>query len=278
METLGYRPHRSYTLDFAMQMNKHMPPYVRQNWPTVELHWTLADPQDPIPLDMPAIWQRSQPLSFAGTSARVLSLPDLLTHLSLHAVIDHHLHMGLRPLVDVQAVLEKIAGDPAIFNSQSLFQQTQPALARATSLMLRLAHELLAAPLPTEAVNLPGFPQLENSLYLAACRKLFDEHQPRPLVSPDLAALASNASFLKKLRILSSRLFLDRRTMATLYPVSPDSPRLYLYYPLRLAYLFRTYGHILWGRLRYTPHVMSQIEQQAARNDEEEQLAHWLHS
>lgn len=274
MSSLQYQPSRSYDIDFTMQMNKHMPPYKRPNWPTVELHWNLEDPQNPLNLDMTGIWERSEHLEKAGASARVLSIPDLIQHLSIHAVNHHHLHTGLRPLVDLQAVLEK-HGD--MLDWEALASIAHAAhTTRPTSLMLRLVRDLLGTPVPEQAFALLQTSPMDQGLYQAAQQMVCIVPEYTPEVTPDLAKLFNHPNLFQKIHIILRRIFLSPRVMATIYPVRPDSPMILLYYAQRFFYLLKTYSRVLYVRLRRSPEVIVQVEQQSFRSEMEKELSQWL--
>lgn len=104
-------------------------------------------------------WSRRERCRFGTLEGSVLHPSDMLTHLVVHASRHHHFEAGFRPLVDVRLWLEA-AGDR--IDWELLLGEWERERVTVWALVtLVLAHELVAAPLPSrvrEAVGrLPAF-------------------------------------------------------------------------------------------------------------------------
>jgi hypothetical protein len=102
----------------------------------------------PFTLDLDGIWARTRPARVAGHDVLALSPEDLLLHLSVHAGFHHGLHVAIRRLCDVAAVLEREEIDWARFADTARRWGAEPFAA----VILRLARDLLAAPVPDAAL------------------------------------------------------------------------------------------------------------------------------
>lgn len=274
LANLGYRPSLETAVEMAMTLRRHIPPYLREHWPTVELHWSIVEPGHPFKVDMTGAWQRSEQTWVSGIPVRVFTPADLLLHLCLHAAYDHYLHMGLRPLADIQAVVEH---ESSGLDWMSLVRLAQEAGAtRPTALMLRLVRDLLDVQVPETVFARLGAPDFDAELYQTIVDMLFSEHEAKPTITPDLAEVMQGTGPVQTVRRVLSRIFLSPQVMAMIYPVNPNSPRVLLYYPVRLGYLIRTYSRVLASRLRGDPETRRKAAEQTRRNEAEARLMHWL--
>jgi hypothetical protein len=111
---------------------------------TVELHWDLLPQHIPHQFDFEAFWQRTQPVTIAGTTVPNLSPDDMLLYLCVHGA--GHRWSNLRWLCDIAELVR--------LHQQSLDWANIIVQARATGLQrmlllgLLLSHQLLDAPLP----------------------------------------------------------------------------------------------------------------------------------
>jgi hypothetical protein len=128
----------------------HEAPYRKQaQFPLViELHWNIADPRlAAIPQEK--IWQRAQRFQIQGGTVLVLSPEDTLLFLS-NSFTSHNNHF-LMSLCDITELLNKHAGtmdwDYAIDSAKSW------QIATSVYFSLKLAQDLLGAPVPDSAVD-----------------------------------------------------------------------------------------------------------------------------
>ena len=91
-------------------------------------------------------------------------------------------------------------------------------------------------------------------------------------LTPDLAALSYTERFFDKVKLILSRIFLPRRVIARLYNVSPQSPRVYLYYGVRFKELFLLYSSSVMRLLRKDLSLLSSVENEQMR----ESLVIWM--
>ncbi len=97
----------------------------------------------------PGVWDRSQPVTLAGQSARTLAAEDLLLQLSVHLVF--HLLMGKPSLVqlyDIAYVSQALPIDWAVLLARGQARGATPFLYAA----LHLATAIFAAPVPVDVL------------------------------------------------------------------------------------------------------------------------------
>jgi hypothetical protein len=109
----------------------------------LEVHWDFREPVYSYPMDAEECWSRLEPLEVAGRPVRVLGLEDTLLMLSCHGAKHRWGHLKL--LCDIAELLRRESG----LDWDSLLTRAAKLRGlRMLLLALRLAHELLGAPLP----------------------------------------------------------------------------------------------------------------------------------
>jgi len=245
---LGYGPVRRFWLDFETATSNHLPPMEKPGMLAVELHWALARPDNPFSIDMEHIWQRARPITVAGIDVLTLCPEDLLLHLCLHAVFQHHLSGGLWFLYDIAACVDRFSQE---LDWGILIQRAEQwRIQAAVYLCLRMAQEWFEAPLSAELLASLRPADFDPNLIAVAEELVLTDRQVGAALSPDLASVTQQASQAGVLASYLHRLFLPRRVMAQIYPAPPDSMRIFLYYPVRWADLFNRYIQQAWKLLR----------------------------
>ena len=267
---LGYRPEENNRV--VGLRNKHFRYILPKNGLTIEVHWALVVPKLPFRIDVRGLWDRAQPVTLAQAPALALSPEDLLLHLCLHTASNLR-EVQLRMLCDIGEVLRR--------NGAKLDWQEIDSLARqwgalhALYVILRLTQELLGAAVPVEWLASLR-PDSFDERYLELIRRqLFALHiERKAILSPQAARLPELKGFNSKLALIRSRILLSREEMATKYPASANSWRIYLYYPVRLKYLLGYHGANLWRLVRGDPETRAV----AVRKNEVALLNDWLKS
>jgi hypothetical protein len=114
-------------------------------------------------------------------------------------------------------------------------------------LSLRLARDLVGADVPDDVLAGLRPDGLSDEIVDAARAQMLRaaDHVPT-----GLAEFHGHDSILRKASVFLKNVFLSREAMARLYPVSANSPRVYLYYPKRIVDAFTQYGRVGWELLR----------------------------
>lgn len=243
---LGYRCYSPKA--WWSKQHQHMPPMVSgDGWLMVEVHWRLDREEVLGRLPAEDLWARAVPWSVAGQPALQLEIVDAALHLCRHAVVQHRLRLGLRPLCD----LAQVTGGWDQAEWQVLSRRAMRyGLERSVYLMLVLAEQVLGLAVPPHVMSAlrpfhgESVPEDlgENLLHLGDSQTL----------SVPVAAVQAGAKGTRRaqLRHLLWHLFLPRDGMAVVYDVPADSPRIWLMYLRRPADLLRRYGRSAWDALR----------------------------
>ena len=248
--------------------------FMPQTSTPVEFHWALIYSKYLFEPDIDGIWQRAQAISLSDTRLTVMAPEDLLLYLCLHAT-KHWYELRLSMLCDISAVLVRYQAQldwETIAARASEWRMTHSAY-----LMLRLAHELLAAPAPDEwlqRLQPAGFDEPYLQLALEQFLAKPDESGERFASPFAVVEIWGTQGTGKKLRILWQRLFPSRETMALLYPAKADSWRIYPYYLVRIKDLLLKFGGDAWDLARGDPEKKELVQ----RSNRARELQEWLKS
>lgn len=219
---------------------KHIPPMIKPGSPPVEVHWSLLEADEPVNVDIDSLWQRAKPAQIADVEVLALSLEDLIAHLCLHLTYQHFLKLGLRGLYDVALILYRFGNE---IDWAKLVEIARSwGAEKVVALTLALASELLGVHAPSEVSQGLLDEEITPEVLAQAKSQLLGRGRNEAYLTPDLVTLAGERTLFGKIRLGLSRVFLPRLTLARLYGVAPNSPRILSCYLERLKYLVRQYG------------------------------------
>jgi hypothetical protein len=273
---LGYRTQRAYWIEFETSVSHQLPNFHHPNHCPIEIHWTLILPEFPYPIDLDGVWGRSQPLQIGAAQGYGLAVEDLLLHLSIHSAVQHRITAGLRFVYDIGLVLAHFKDQvdwPILADRARRWKAERPLY-----LMTRLSRELFGAAVPDgflESIKPGGY---DPSWSEAARDLLFFDRGENPAFSTNLAIFLSSHSLAEKIRLFFRQIFLPPEEMAEIYPVLPDSPRLLLYYPVRLKFLLGRHIHSILRAVKRDPEVMDSARLAEILREREDFLMHRLTS
>jgi hypothetical protein len=227
---VGYKTKGDYNIEAMVTVMEHLPTFVKPGGAALELHWHIAQPAFPFDIQPESLWENARPAEIEGQATRVLCDEDLLLHIVLHMAYKHSFGLGLRPLVDVHTLLmrQRDTFDWEAFCARS----KQCGLGKSAYLVLRLSQRLLNSPVEGQALEALQ-PADFDPQYLTRLSGYILETPPQ--VSPHLAAVFDARTPGEKIRRMLRRLFCPPHVIAADYNLPLGSPRVYLYYPLRLV-------------------------------------------
>lgn len=265
-----------------VQVSHHLGRMYKSFSPSIELHWTLFPPAMPFTISAAGLLARGREVNLSGVATLVLAPEDSVLHQSVHLAVHKFSHHGLRPLCDLAATLTHYRAE---LNWGCLLVRASEWRAGACLyLALRLAADLLHAPVPQECLSAARPADFDDSYYvLARDAVLAASGDPVPGdLAPEVHRLGRLADGLAdnspsgRLRSVWKLLFPGRQHMA-----------IYLrhYHGLALS------GHRLWTShlvrfmdlvprgLRYCRHALCHREaaaRRAAQLQREARLWRWL--
>ena len=134
--------------------------------------------------------------------------------------------------------------------------------------MLRLAKEMLGAAVPDDVLRALPSENLDDALRTARFMTLEGNQICRALPAP-VVGMSNATTWPGRISALWRSLFVPTRLLAATYGLSPQSPRVFLYYPVRLKDLLKRYGSVVLRLLRRDP-TLTRIAWGVAM------IQHWL--
>lgn len=239
LESLGYRAVQPYRIseDAMPFFRNHLPAFTMDGITTIELHWHVALQAPGREIDVAELWQRAIPARIAGVDVRVLSPEDLLLHLCIHAAYGHRFHVSARASCDIAAVVQR--GE--IEWSEVVERAVRWRVAAGTYVTLRLARDLLEAPIPASVLASLEPPNFDESLLAAAIREPFED--------PSITAVnfRMKRGILRKLSYVRERVFVSREAIADEYNLGRSSLRVYAWYAVRAKDLIKRHWRSVLG-------------------------------
>jgi hypothetical protein len=237
LEALGYAPEyvltaRAQAAVLALKSQYHLALMHRESGIMVELHWK-TDARAPVEtLSDPPWWQRTADASVAHVRARSFTPSELLLVLCIHGSKHHWASIGW--LVDVAELLRR---EPQLDTEWILSAARRFGSERKLALGLRLARDLLAAPLPQ---RLESTADSHRALDGVAQRIVQLAVDPR---APEVGALERLRLDLALFDRMSDRIGHAVDVVFTPTLEERDSQELRVaHYPRRLARLLRKYA------------------------------------
>ena len=252
LQELGYKPSTPLAAyeTYLRSGGHHLPRFVKVHAPSVEVHWSLYDRDEPHSLDVEALWERAQICSIQDESVIGLSPEDLLIHVALHATNRHLLRQGIGLLCDVDAIVRHHDRSAQTLGAEEPQFDWATVVARAKAcggerglfLALFLAERLLGTPIPSSLSAALGAPAIdERSLQDILAHLFVDNRAALRAQSGNAQRLSAQAHPLAKVHYLWRRLFVPREQLALTYQIRENSSWLYLYYGKRFKDLVTGY-------------------------------------
>ncbi|MBM3166611.1 MAG: nucleotidyltransferase family protein [Chloroflexi bacterium] len=269
---MGYGSPEHPSIEEQCEKAQHLVGFTKPEAILIEIHWTIETPTSPFKVDVDGLWKRARPATIAGVKVLVLSPEDLILHLCLHGSLHHKFRFGLKPFCDIAETIRHYWDE--MDWEQVQLRAHQWGVSKCVYLTLYLARELLKAAVPDEvleALKPDGF-----NLQVAAWAReqIFADESDSPSLSPNLAQFWGPRRLQDKAILLLKSVFPSPEVMAKMYPAPPDSPRIYLYYPVRLKDLLLRHGRATWQMLRRDEEMMALVE----RENRKTALSDWLAS
>jgi hypothetical protein len=241
---IGYTSLRTESMEEACASQLHPPPLIRKGRYPIELHWTLANPSDGVAVDLDGLWSRAQPATVYGEPALVLAPEDALLHVCLHAAILHLFDHGLRPLLDVVALLDRHG---ASLDWATVADRSRAwGVKRSVYLLLELARQDGGAAVP-ESVLARLQPEGVPAAVIDAARARLLE---LPGELPGFGSTRTLAAAWVEPRAVWGSVFCSQTALRLQYGLTENTRHVWRYYILRMKDLIVRYGGVAWQLVR----------------------------
>ncbi len=259
----GFESQRDYFEETDRNLQHHAPALYKDDT-TLEIHWSLVNPDVPLQIDYPGLWQRAVPVELQIGQARALAPLDLLVYLCIHSSYSHAFHNQLYSLCDICEVLI-VQGDKLDWKA-FIREVVEWNALKGVYLTLRLSSELLGAKVPGEVLAELEPPDFDPQAINWAEMQLF---RSTPTLSANFSRVMRKNTPLERLRALQTALIPSRLIMSNIYSVSPQSWRLVWLYPYNVVTRLTSY----W---RHTLDIVKQDPQRIQEADSNLNLLDWL--
>jgi len=201
----------------------------------LDIHWTIPDS----PCTIAGLWERAKTIKIDKTDVLVLSLEDLLLHLSLHTSVHHKFHdHGLKQLYDIAITMNRYHNE--IDWDQLRLRAYEWRTEKYLYLTLRLSREILGANVPERILSALKPKAFNEKILMEAQRRiLFQKAGKSDQKSsfegiPHLDKFHPDNNLLKRTSFIFKRIFIPPKELASLYSLPTSSRYIYFYYFLRL--------------------------------------------
>jgi hypothetical protein len=244
----GYRDEIKKNRFRILGESKHFFDLIHPCWELkLDVHCSITRALDPLNVDVCGLWDRSIKASLEGNEVRLLSPEDLILYLCLHTSLHHLFKFGLRSFCDMFETLERHHGK---IDWEKLWKRAEEwGVDRCAYITLLLTKDLLGAHVPDPVLKTMNPGDLDPLLAAWTRQKILSDQRNRRFYTKDFIKLWKSRSFKDKTVLLFHSAFPSRRIMALMYPVSPDSMKIYFYYPVRIKDVAVRWGRVAWRLL-----------------------------
>jgi len=190
--------------------------------------------------------------------------------LCLHLAYQHHLRLGLRGLYDIALVLDHF--DNRLDWDKLLEIGREWGSARLTWLTLALVEEIFKGIIPPNVLEQLELKDAQPWVLENARSQLLAWMPSGAPITPDIANLDSEKGFLTRLKLILSRIFLPKTTLARIYNVSSTSIHIYGCYFRRFGDLLRGYAPTIKRIFQADEKVYEDVEKEQSNK----QLKAWM--
>lgn len=200
----------------------------------LDIHWTIPDS----PFNIEGLWERAITIKIDKADVQVLSLEDLLLHLSLHTSVHHKFNdHGLKQLYDIAITINRHFHE--IDWNQLLLHAYKWRTEKYLYLTLLLSREILGAKVPDGMLHALKPATFNETILLEAQKRiLFQKTEKSDKKSsfegiPHLDKIHPDYNLSKKISFIFKRIFIPSEELANLYSLPTSSWCIYLYYFVR---------------------------------------------
>jgi hypothetical protein len=215
----------------------------------LEIHWSLGEPPGRYLALIDEIWRCAAPARVGDADVLVMPPEFLLLHICAHLACHHAFAFSLRALCDIAEIVRT---DPALDWAVVVEQSERCGCSRGVAAALRLAIDHLGVAVPAEARTALGVDAIDPQMLDAAMEHLLTHVDARKdgfkwHHAVNLTTLIARRGPSETRPTAWGRVFVSRAELAMRYGVPRRSPRLGLYYAVRVKDLLCRYTASAWA-------------------------------
>ncbi|MBN1893022.1 nucleotidyltransferase family protein [bacterium] len=253
---------------------KHFFDLIHPDWKIrLDVHVSLSPETSSFSVDTNGLWCRAVGSDAEGVDFLVLSPIDSILYQCIHESFHHQFSLfGLRPMCDMAETIRKYRTE---VNWDELRLRSQRWKAeKCVWLTLQIAKELIGAGVPDDLLTALKPKTVDSGMVAWVKEQIFQGQSEARALPKDLIRLWKSDRVLDKAETFRRAVFPSRQVMAVMYPVSPHSLRVYLYYPVRIKDLLFRWGRTALRLMLREKQALSIME----RENREIALKRWLSS
>jgi hypothetical protein len=232
---MGYQPLKPFSLNWELT-DKELPRFMKAHATGIDLHWSITTPGKSPRFDILDFWDQVRPVEIAKTTLLSLSPVDVLLHLCFHNAYGHQFAFSLRPYCDIQAVIRHIEFDGLNWDIV-IDRANRWGWGRGVYLSLRLAGEFVGAEIPEYVLDTLKPEKQVEEFYVIAKTQTLSNPALVGAIDPRIASYQQMPAW-EKAGLLVRRFFPTKVEIANKYQISPDTPIIWLKYPVRWRDMF----------------------------------------
>ena len=263
LEKLGYRVCEGYGIEALKTGKAEAIRLTTSRNVLFEIHWTVDLVNPPFLLRVEELWARAHGAVMAGVENYVLCPEHLLLHLCVHSTSHHFFNFGLRAFCDIAETLRRYGNQ---LDWDLICESARRGrMVNVVYLTLSLTRQLLNADVPETVLHELRPADFQQEFARQAIRMILESDLKSSPISSQFAQLSQPATLVSKAKHTLARIFLPRHVLSKLYALPPNSPRIYLYYLVRMKDLIARYGRIAFQLIRRNQHAGTLADQEIQR-------------
>jgi hypothetical protein len=227
----------------------------------IDLHWNIDLSIAKLNIHVEQLWERSRPVTLAGSQVWQLSPEDLLLHLCTHIVFHHMFQCnGLRALCDMKATIQYYRQTMDWAHIQVIAEAWN--IRHAVYIAFLLAKNLVAAQIPDETLEDLQPAHVDPHIQAWVKQQIFRENPHVVTLSPYFWKLWIPGTLGEKLSALRSLFLPSGEFISQKYPIPYGSLKIYRYYWIRLKEHLLPYLWTSWQILIGNNEARFQVKEQ----------------
>jgi len=242
----------------------------------IEVHWDIENTANPFTLNIDEFWERTETEEIQGTQVLVFSPEDLILYLCLHTAYHHKFSQYLITLKQLCDITESISYYRNKFDwSQLNALARQYGLSKPVYCTLYIVENLFKAGIPLDEISALRSESFREDYADFIIKERIFARNPFPA---GIVSALSGLGMSEKVKTFIKTVFLPPSVMVRRYFLNPASPKVYLYYFIRIYHLLFDYGGIVVKLFARHPKTISELQKEISVSKQQAEIDQWLES